>query len=72
MLIDNVDLTGGPGWEFFQKLCALAPSRRPANISKTSTPQEHEVYFQRAGFSGISHLREDLWIITHGVKAPRS
>src|SRR5262245_57512213 len=68
MLVDNVDLTSDPGWAFFEAHCAMPPRDRPAQISKTSTPQELETYFKRAGFTAIGQERADLWIVTFGTK----
>jgi hypothetical protein len=47
----------------------VPPDKRGANISKTSTPQELETYFQRAGFEQIAQHEADLWIITCGRKS---
>jgi SAM-dependent methyltransferase len=71
MLVDNVDLTSDRGWTFFEEHCAIPPLERPAQISKTSTPQELETYFKRAGYSDIRQHRADLWIITYGKKPLR-
>jgi SAM-dependent methyltransferase len=68
MLVDNVDLTSDPGWEFFEAHCAVPPHERPAQISKTSTPQELETYFRRSGFEAIEQHRGNLWLITFGRK----
>jgi ubiquinone/menaquinone biosynthesis C-methylase UbiE len=69
MLVDNVNLASDAGWRFFQEHCAVPPDKRGANISKTSTPQELETYFQRAGFEQIAQHEADLWIITCGRKS---
>lgn len=68
MLVDNVDLTSDEGWKFFEDHCSIPPHQRPAQISKTSTPQELETYFRRAGFENIAQHRGGLWVIMHGVK----
>jgi ubiquinone/menaquinone biosynthesis C-methylase UbiE len=68
MLVDNVNLLSDEGWKFFEQHRALSPSHRSAQISKTSTPQELEAYFSRAGFSGIRQESANLWIFTFGVK----
>jgi cyclopropane fatty-acyl-phospholipid synthase-like methyltransferase len=68
MLVDNVDLTSDDGWKFFEEHCAVPPHERPAQISKTSTPQELEAYFRRSGFEEIKQHRAGLWIITYGGK----
>lgn len=68
MLVDNVNILSDAGWKFFEEHRAVAPSERPAQISKTSTPQELEIYFKRAGFVDIEQRWMDLWITTNGVK----
>ncbi|WP_051949354.1 class I SAM-dependent methyltransferase [Methylosinus sp. PW1] len=68
MLVDNVDITSDLGWKFFEEHCAVPPFERPAQISKTSTPQELETYFKRAGYEAIEQVRAGLWIITYGRK----
>lgn len=68
MLVDNVDITSDLGWKFFEEHCAVPPFERPAQISKTSTPQELETYFTRAGYEAIEQIRAGLWIVTYGRK----
>jgi ubiquinone/menaquinone biosynthesis C-methylase UbiE len=68
MLVDNVNLTSDDGWKFFETVRVLPPAERPPQISVTSTPQELQTYFQRAGFSDIQQKENSLWIITHGIK----
>ncbi len=68
MLVDNVDLTSDKGWIFFVEVCKIPPQERPAQISKTSTPQELETYFRRAGYDNIAQSQSDVWIITYGKK----
>jgi SAM-dependent methyltransferase len=68
MFVDNIDLTSDQGWKMFLDHCTIPPDKRQANISKTSTPQELETFFRRAGFSAIRHNRQDLWIMTAGIK----
>jgi SAM-dependent methyltransferase len=68
MLVDNVNLLSDEGWKFFEEHRALPPGERPSQISKTSTPQELETYFRRAGFSDILQQNADLWIFTYGIK----
>ena len=68
MLVDNVNLVSDDGWRFFEELRRLPPADRPPHISKTSTPQELETYFRRAGFTEIRLETENLWIIACGRK----
>jgi hypothetical protein len=52
----------------FEQILALAPMDRPTQVSKTSTPQEVETYFRRAGFGQIHQDLEGLWVFTSGIK----
>lgn len=68
MLVDNINLISEEGWLLFEHHRAFSPSRRKPSISKTSTPQEHHAYFERAGFAAITHRFDGPWVITHGIK----
>ncbi len=68
MLVDNVDATSDEGWKIFMDHAAIAPKDRPPYISKSSTPQELENYFIRAGFNDIVTRREQCWVFVNGVK----
>ncbi len=68
MLVDNFSLLNEPGWALFQQLLQIPPLDRPPHFSKSSTPQELECYFRRAGFRDIGQKEQDLWIITYGTK----
>ncbi len=69
MLVDNTNLLSPEGWAFFLKTMALYhPLARPANISKSSTPEELRAYFQQAGFRNIRQKNAGMWIITWGEK----
>ena len=69
MLVDNVDLTSDEGWQFFSQMSEHDPLDRPQNISKSSTPQELETYFKRAGFIDVDQRRIGMWVITFGRKS---
>ena len=68
MIVDNVNLTSDLGWKFFEDHCKIPPAERPAQISKTSTPDELRTYFTRAGYQNIEQRFWDLWVVTWGVK----
>ena len=68
MLVDNVNLLCDEGWKFFLGHTKIPPHERPPHISMTSTPQELETYFRRAGFEKIRQKFNDLWVVTYGVK----
>ncbi len=67
-VVDNVNLLGDEGWAFFESHRDIPPEQRPAQISKTSTPQELHAYFSRAGFIDITQLAGSMWLITHATK----
>lgn len=69
MYADNFNLLGEAGWQFFLKHAdEIHPLDRPPNISKSSTPQELQVYFQRAGFVDVQVVSGDMWVYAHGKK----
>jgi predicted SAM-dependent methyltransferase len=69
MFADALDLTSDAGWDLF---CQVAQSSHPMDrqpqVSKSSTPEEMQVYFERAGFEDIKQLRVALWVMTWGNK----
>ena len=69
LYVDNFSLTSEEGWKFFMKtLLDYHPLERPPNISKSSTPDELRIYFERAGFQEIIQSESNMWICTWGVK----
>jgi ubiquinone/menaquinone biosynthesis C-methylase UbiE len=68
LLVDNINLISDEGWAFFEAQRVVPPAQRPANISKTSTPQELEAYFNRAGFVDVQQKEINTWIVTYGIK----
>jgi hypothetical protein len=56
------------GWEFFLENAAYHPLQRPANISKSSTPQELEAYLIRTGFSEVKIGFYKMWVYGYGIK----
>lgn len=69
LYIDNISLTTGYGWTFFQSSRAYEPTKRPPQIGSTSTPQEFEAYLQHAGFTSSSvEIVDDAWVVGRGVK----
>jgi SAM-dependent methyltransferase len=54
VFIDNFSITTDEGWAVFETHRTLfPPDKRPAHISKSSTPQELETYLRRAGFTSV-------------------
>lgn len=68
MLVDNFDATSDDGWQIFMDHAAIAPAARPPFISKSSTPQELENYFRRAGFVDITTRQQQIWVFVNGTK----
>jgi ubiquinone/menaquinone biosynthesis C-methylase UbiE len=76
MLVDNFNLMSDQGWAIFESLAnAFPPRERPPQIGKSSTPQELQVYFERAGFENIQQLTErntrlerQTLVTTYGTK----
>lgn len=66
--IDNFNLMDEQGWSFFLENAAYHPLQRPANISKSSTPQELETYLIRAGFSHVKIGTYKMWVYAYGIK----
>jgi hypothetical protein len=44
------------------------PRDGPSWVGTSSTPQELETYFRRAGFEEIGQSFENIWVFTYGVK----
>jgi SAM-dependent methyltransferase len=68
LYVDNFSLLTEDGWRVFEGVLALDPLARPAHASKSSTPQELEAYFRRAGFADVRQKEHGMWVITWGRK----
>ena len=68
LYIDNFNLLSEEGWTLFESLCRLDPVARPANISKSSTPEELRLYATRAGFANVRVRTGGLWVSVFGEK----
>ena len=67
--VDNMSLTTETGWQFFESARAIPPQSRPPMVGQTSTPQEFEAYFDRAGFTTRRiDIVDDAWVVGWGVK----
>lgn len=64
--IDNFNLLSDEGWALFEDLLKIDPAKRPANVSRHSTPQELELYLMRAGFTGVRVRTGGLWVTVTG------
>jgi SAM-dependent methyltransferase len=68
IFVDNFNLCSDEGWTVFDRERHIPQHDRPAAISKSSTPQEVEVYFRRAGFANIRTREIGTWVQVFGVK----
>lgn len=69
LFIDNYNLLSDEGWAFFMSnMLDYHPLERPANISKSSTPQELCTFLQRAGYIDIQHMEEGMWVLCWASK----
>jgi ubiquinone/menaquinone biosynthesis C-methylase UbiE len=69
LYIDNVSLTTDYGWQVFEMARAYPAHRRPAHVSSASTPQEFEVYLNRAGFQSWQvEIVDNSWVVGTAVK----
>lgn len=68
LLVDNINLMGEEGWAMFLSHCAIPPHERPVQISKTSTSQELNTFFLRAGFVDVVQKAGSMWVITYATK----
>jgi ubiquinone/menaquinone biosynthesis C-methylase UbiE len=68
MLVDSFNLRSDEGWALFERMMGYQPLERPPHISTTSTPEEIETYFTRAGFADVRQRTVGPWLITHGRK----
>lgn len=62
IFVDNFNLRAPEGWDIFLTHWRVPPPQRPAHISKASTPQELEVYLQRAEFADIQVHENGAWV----------
>ena len=67
--VDNVNLLGDDGWAFFLKTAHdYQPLERPANVSKTSTPQELRAFLEHAGFVDITLKTSSTFVWAYGKR----
>ena len=66
LYVDNFNLLEPEGWAFFMDTYRMDPMKRPANVSRHSTPQELEAYVTRAGFTDVRVRTGGLWVTVVG------
>ena len=67
LYVDNFNLLEPEGWAFFIETFSIDPSKRPANVSRHSTPQELEAYVTHAGFTNVRVRTGGLWVTVVGT-----
>ena len=68
LYVDNFNLLSDLGWRVFEEHLAMPPLARPPWSARSSTPQELDAYFRRAGFADVRQTEANMWIVTWGVK----
>ncbi len=68
LYIDNYNLLSEEGWSFFLEMAEIDPVHRPANISKSSTPQELRAFAERAGFTDVLVRPAALFVAVTATK----
>jgi SAM-dependent methyltransferase len=66
LYVDNFNLLEPEGWALFLELFRMDPLKRPANVSRHSTPQELEAYVTHAGFTDVRVRTGGLWVTVVG------
>jgi ubiquinone/menaquinone biosynthesis C-methylase UbiE len=67
--VDNFNLLEPEGWALFMEHFRMDPSKRPANVSRHSTPAELEAYVTNAGFTDVKVRTGGLWVTVVGRMA---
>ena len=65
---DGYSLLGDDGWRIFGELSTIESGHRPANISKSSTPDELRTYAERVGFQDIEVRLNETYVSVVGRK----
>lgn len=68
IFIDNFTLTTDEGWAVFEESLSFPADARPVHISKSSTPQEFQVFLERAGFHDVLVEESERWVRGWGKK----
>ena len=66
LYVDNFNLLEPEGWALFMEHFRMDPSKRPANVSRHSTPAELEAYVTNAGFTDVKVRTGGLWVTVVG------
>jgi SAM-dependent methyltransferase len=69
LYVDNFNLLEPEGWAFFLEHFKMDPSKRPANVSRHSTPQELQRYLEQAGYTDVRVRTGGLWVTVVGRAA---
>jgi SAM-dependent methyltransferase len=66
LYVDNFNLLEPEGWALFMEHFRMDPSKRPANVSRHSTPQELQRYLEQAGYTDVRIRTGGLWVTAVG------
>jgi SAM-dependent methyltransferase len=66
LYVDNFNLLEPEGWALFMEHFRMDPSKRPANVSRHSTPQELQRYLEQAGYTDVRLRTGGLWVTAVG------
>ena len=69
LYVDSFSLLSPDGWALFEQTAKLAPPDRPPHVSKSSTPQELQVFVEKAGFEAI-RVRDGQLFVTVLARKP--
>ncbi len=72
LFVDNYNLLGRLGWEFFGQNARLDIAVRPPHISRSSTPQELDWFLRQAGFEGVRTEPGEMFVTAIGTKPAAS
>lgn len=66
---DNFNLQSKEGWKTFMDHKQIPSHTRPAHISKSSTINEFEAYFENSAFDIFKICNDGQWVVGNGEKA---
>jgi SAM-dependent methyltransferase len=69
LYVDSFSLLSPDGWALFEQTAKLPPGERPPHVSKSSTPQELQVFVEKAGFEAI-RVRDGQLFVTVIARKP--
>ena len=65
---DNFNLQSKEGWKTFIDHKQIPSDKRPAHISKSSTQNEFQAYFENSKFDMFEILTDGQWVVGNSIK----